>query len=301
MSLNSVNGSYIGGSYSSDLMFLLKVAENNKLRINPNSSSALAVTTDSSAQHRAVIGYGYDLVANRKTAVADLTSAGVVLTPSQKQAINSLTSSTSGIPAGLVSLTLPSETVATALLQLAVTKRVPQFDAFLASNNISLPDSRERAALLSMWYQSPKYFKNSDGTLTSLSKALASGNRAEVWYQMRYDSAADGAQGSGILTRRYSESTYFGLYDTGPVTLQEALQVYQVFTLNRTAMLAYDSKHAAQLQATSDQSGYSMLTPKLNDPLGLGNAKDFLLSYLESKYGVLNGVALGGLLRLMYI
>ncbi|AEG68103.1 putative metalloprotease, Hemolysin-type calcium-binding region (rtxA) [Ralstonia solanacearum Po82] len=298
MSIGVSGGGYINGSYDGDLIFLLKIPENNPLRNNPTSLAELSVKTDSTAQHRPVIGYGYDLIANRKTAIDDLTNpnVGVVLTETQRKALKALSSTTSGIPAGLVKLALPSEAAATALLKLSIKVRVPDFNYFLSKNNIYLPESRERAALFSMWYQQPAYFIQSDGHLTKMAQALVDGNRAEVWYQMRYDSAKNGAQGNGIVTRRYAESTYFGLYDAGAVTLPEVVQIYQVFTLNRKGMLEYDSEHAKQLEDTFDAKGYSMSTPKLNDPLGLGNARDFLIGYLAEKYGALNGSPLNAVL-----
>lgn len=98
MPLNTLHTNYLTGSYQNDLSFLLKVSENNFLRLDPINTSYLSITTDS--ENRPVIGYGYDLVANRSDAIADLTSAGVVLTQTQISAINALTDATRGIPAG---------------------------------------------------------------------------------------------------------------------------------------------------------------------------------------------------------
>ena len=89
MSLNTLHTNYLYGSYQNDLRFLLKVAENNPLRLHPNDASYLSVTTDS--RNRPVIAYGYDLIANRgQRAIDDLTAVGVMLTAGQRAAFLAL-------------------------------------------------------------------------------------------------------------------------------------------------------------------------------------------------------------------
>jgi len=56
-SVDPNNPTYVG-----ERNFLLKVAENNPLRINPTDTNELRFTLD--AKDRLVIGYGYDLFAN---------------------------------------------------------------------------------------------------------------------------------------------------------------------------------------------------------------------------------------------
>jgi hypothetical protein len=77
--LDSSNPTYVG-----ERNFLLKVAENNPLRLNSTSAN-LSVHIDS--MQRLVIGYGYDLFVNRANAPADLAGAGIALTPAQAAAI----------------------------------------------------------------------------------------------------------------------------------------------------------------------------------------------------------------------
>lgn len=98
MPLTNIHTNYLNGNYQDELRFLLKVAENNTLRLNPTDAAALRIGTDS--KNRPVIGYGYDLVANRSNrTVQALRNVGVVLTPAQIAAINAITDSTRGIPA----------------------------------------------------------------------------------------------------------------------------------------------------------------------------------------------------------
>ena len=60
MALSNPHTNYLTGSYQSDLLYLLKIAENNALRLNPTSVSALALGVDS--VNRPVIGYGYKTI-----------------------------------------------------------------------------------------------------------------------------------------------------------------------------------------------------------------------------------------------
>ncbi len=176
MSLNSTHEDYLYGSYALDLRSLLKSAEN----------AAADLSIDEDSEHRAVIGFGYDLIANRDVAIEDLEAVGVVLTAAQIAAINALNANTRGIPAALAGLALPNAAAANALLDRAISARTLDFDTFFRNKGVVLPDSREKAVLMSMWYQLPGYF---GGELT---KDLVAGNRAEVWYQIRYQSAAGG-------------------------------------------------------------------------------------------------------------
>lgn len=111
MPLSNPHTNYLTGSYQGDLLFFLKIAENNPLRLNPTGANGLTLHVDS--VNRPAIGYGYDLVANRVDAVRDLQNAGVSLSAAQTTAIGALTKDSRGIPQALVGLTLPSEAAAT--------------------------------------------------------------------------------------------------------------------------------------------------------------------------------------------
>ena len=72
MSLNTTHANWLTGSYAADLQFLLKVAENNDLRLG-TSTDGLHPTRDIVANPDSlVIGYGYDLVKNKSIAYSDL-------------------------------------------------------------------------------------------------------------------------------------------------------------------------------------------------------------------------------------
>ncbi|MEJ6022380.1 beta strand repeat-containing protein [Ramlibacter sp. PS4R-6] len=264
MSLPSFNTNYIKGSYAADLLFFLKVSENNPLRLFGEglggNSSGLKPHIDS--VQSVAIGYGYDLIQNKATAVADLQAAGATITNALQlqQTLNGLTTANSaslvGTLAGLVKL--PAESNAEALLNVAVNQRVPAFNAFLQARNITLPDSKERATLFSMWYQTPKYFEVKDAQTglmrpTTLTQQLIAGNRAEAWFQIRYGSAANGTQGLGIVARRFAESTEFGLTDGTPPGLSQAKQVYQMLQAHRDAIVTWEKRFGKPFDGTPSQ------------------------------------------------
>ncbi|MEF8794508.1 hypothetical protein [Thiohalorhabdus sp.] len=104
--------------------------------------------------------------------------------------------------------------------------------------------TREGRALLSLAY-------NNAGPLIGdgLAGALADGNRAEAWYEIRYNSNAGALSASppntaeGIATRRYAESAMFGLSDGDAPTEAEALEAYRTFAKHRDTILAYEGRY----------------------------------------------------------
>ncbi|OBS10429.1 lysozyme [Acidihalobacter prosperus] len=110
---------------------------------------------------------------------------------------------------------------------------------------VQIPDSTERAALLSLTYNN----LIGPGKSPHLHAAIASSNRAEAWYQIRYNSNGGPAKSQpGIAKRRYDEAAIFGLYAPGAVTQAEALQIYQMCTAHGLNNLkAYDKQHAWSL------------------------------------------------------
>jgi len=84
------------------------------------------------------------------------------------------------------------------------------FPGNLSKTNIGpVPFSRERIALFSL------AFNTKDGKTSLLGKNLATAldnnNRAEAWYEIRYNS--NGNKSGGIAKRRFAESSLFGLYE----------------------------------------------------------------------------------------
>ena len=97
-------------------------------------------------------------------------------------------------------------------------------------------------ALMSLFYNSEATTGAKALIRPKLRAALAIGNRAEAWFQIRYGSNAGTSKSVGIAARRFFESSVFGLHaDPSHATVQEALQAYQVLQKNRPSILDYEN------------------------------------------------------------
>jgi hypothetical protein len=136
--------------------------------------------------------------------------------------------------------------------------------------------------------------------------AIAAGDRAEAWFQIRYRSAASGTQGAGIVVRRFAESTLFGLYEVNGPTDQEAVSVYQAVQRNRRQIVEWEGRFGVRADGTSGQqnlvaAAVSTYEASIGDPTLvtlLDPAKGALLAWrhalckLNSK--VIIGASVGG-------
>ncbi len=162
----------------------IKLAEDKEL-LAGTDLSGLGPQEDIPA-NSANIGYGIDFRKNTPTDIqtwyqqaglsAFLTPADLVLlTTYQANPINA------NRQALINSFThLPDESAAARLLAAAVDARETQLNTRLG---FVLPESNERAALMSMLYNGGSGIIGS-----SLVNALQTDNRAEAWYQIRYNS-----------------------------------------------------------------------------------------------------------------
>ncbi len=105
-----------------------------------------------------------------------------------------------------------------------------------------IPKSYERLALFSLAYnqQDTKPLLKPDGKLLS---AMHAGNRADAWYEIRYQSNKDNLP--GLAERRYFESDVFGLYDDrsgASVTTEESESVLQMYSKHATYIKEYDAR-----------------------------------------------------------
>lgn len=93
-------------------------------------------------------------------------------------------------------------------------------DGLLAPAGQPIPhDTREYKALMSLYFNNPAFIG------PKLRAALTAGDRAEAWYEIRYNSnVKDVAVQAEIAKRRYYESAVFGLYDN-PAAVNDPLLV----------------------------------------------------------------------------
>ena len=177
--------------------------------------------------NRATIGYGYTF--NRNNNVAIWRESGIEL----RQAEWDLLEHIDRAPAadktrlGLTFARQLDDAAATRLLRASL----PEYEAPVEP--LGMPMSMEKAATVSVVYNrgAGSYQRN----MQPFRDAVAEGNRAEAWYELRYNAwGSNAAAEPGLRKRRVMEAQLFGLYDDpANVGSAEALGVYQTFQLHR--------------------------------------------------------------------
>lgn len=122
---------------------------------------------------------------------------------------------------------------------------VPEFEKKLKNFNTNykltdLGPSLEKLALLSLGWNT----RDGGATLlgANLGRAIAAGDRASAWYEIRYGSnGPKSSANGGVAKRRYLEAHLFGLYDGSVATADEARGTYIMLTKNRAEILAYET------------------------------------------------------------
>ena len=135
-----------------------------------------------------------------------------------------------------------------------------------------LQNSKEMVTLLDMAY-------NGGAGLVGpkLINAMWEGNRAEAWFEIRYNSnnGRDLSMRPGLAKRRYLESQMFGLYDNpDSVGLTEAQQIYKMLQEHRGEIVYYEKNYGVPVDGTSPLQG-NRIDAARNDFSGL-------LSYVQS-------------------
>ena len=95
-----------------------------------------------------------------------------------------------------------------------------------------------------------------------LGQAIASGNRAEAWFQIRYQ--RNPHQDPAVARRRYYESQVFGLFDNpGAPTYAEAVQAYQMLTQHRSTIIPYETIFGADPDGSSGSASVPSAAPSV--------------------------------------
>ena len=213
------------------------------------------------------IGYGYALAVNngqgvwslKSTLTADLGALSLALTATQTSTLNNIVSALNagntaqaqtmsnalGDQVGTGDIRLITLTEARTLFNLELDRALQavrgRFRSFLGNATgdalfTSLQNSKEMVALASMAYNGPKLIGN------KLATALRNDDRAEVWYEIRYNSNAGASTSPGIANRRYKESDQFGLYENAAFSETEAKSIYRMFTRHKEVILGTDGE-----------------------------------------------------------
>jgi GH24 family phage-related lysozyme (muramidase) len=120
----------------------------------------------------------------------------------------------------------------------ALNALAPDYDGRIDDWLAGIPDSREREALFSLCWNGPSLLG------PKLKAAIEAGDRAEAWYEIRYNSNGNGI--SGLANRRYVEAETFGLFDThDKATFAEALEAGQMLARHHEMVLWYEDRYDA--------------------------------------------------------
>lgn len=104
-----------------------------------------------------------------------------------------------------------------------------------------IPESSERAALFSLTWNAPSMLG------PKLQAAIENGDRAEAWYEIRYNSLSSSLPANlkaAIANRRYVEADTFGLYHSDSrATYAEALDAGRMLADHHQTLLAYEAAY----------------------------------------------------------
>jgi len=146
----------------------------------------------------------------------------------------------------------------------------------------SLENTREKAGLLSLAYNVQSLIG------AGLVRALSTGDRAEAWFQIRYDSNSKTQKPEirpGIAKRRFAEAEYIGLYaDPNDVTVDEAQDALRVLQKHRAEIIAYELQFGVPPDGRTPSDGDQVATATRDfgtalTYAGLGPAPDLVAAF----------------------
>src|SRR6266568_4151406 len=254
------------------------------------------------ADNHATIGFGYTLD-TRNNNVAIWQAAGITLSSadlSVLQQIDAATTQALRLSIARQFTRSLSISEATALLR----QTYQQYEG--PANALGMPPSYERAAFVALTYN--RGVGNVTNRMGDFFSAISIGDRAEAWFQMRYNANPLGlasingtanqnqqnqiqqGEDRGIAKRRFAESQIFGLYnDPSNVQLDEAKQAYRMLQFHRSSIQAYEDKYGGQVGNANVDYG---LAGTSNEVLSLVNsllpAEAALFAELRNTYSSLS-------------
>ena len=168
---------------------------------------------------------------------------------------------------------------------------------FTAALNIIAPDSRERLALLSLYYNHPRLIG------AGLRAALLSGDRAEIWFEIRFNSNGGASRALGIAKRRALESELFGLYNNDDgnrvensisfTNEEEALAVFRMYNKHETKIKAEETAFPTAVSIANNDYTYenfeTFVTTRTLEASFVSAKKYLSAKYLSFDEGRLSG------------
>ncbi len=187
----------------------------------------------------ATVGYGYTF--SRSNNLALWTESGIALTAAQRAVLAKIDAATTDANRTSIALSEFTKQLTKAEAKLLLGVSIADYEAY--ADRLGLPDSLEKIAVVSLTYN-----RGLDTMLTKATDfeaAVAAGNRAAAWFEIRYDmQTAKLAFQDGIAARRYVESEIFGLFDNdaGIPSETEALRLAEIYAANKPKILSYELK-----------------------------------------------------------
>ncbi|MDZ7656240.1 MAG: hypothetical protein U0997_09870 [Sulfurimicrobium sp.] len=231
----------------------------------------------------ATIGYGYTF--ERSNNVALWQAAGITLSAAELAILQQIDSASTSAQKTAIALSQFGKTLTTGEAKLLLQQTYPKYES--PANELGMLSSWERVALVSITYNRGEAAVRSK--MVEFYNAIQNGNRAEAWFQIRYNSQTPNPLfANGIAKRRYYESEIFGLTDNpGSVSgVDEAKQIYRMLQLHRAAILTYENTYSAQINQANADYGLSVVTQAAVDTLtqALTPAYETLFADLQSRY-----------------
>ncbi len=287
MALTGLHSNWLTGSSAGDREYILRSTENNELFRGVNVSINLRDHFD--GNNSIALGYGLDLLVNSDATINSyLTASGLATLTSQDATIlaqarayrnaqfatgQPVSATTMQNFVNQLSLDLLTDATARGLLNVVANDKESQLIQDLTVGGMSGSDlatfssTREFAALVSLKFNgiSP-VVRDSNGTYlrnTKMLDAILGGDRAEAWYEIRYNS--NGNDLSGLAKRRFFEADTFGLYRAGAssstISNADAKDVFRMYTMHRETIQAYELKYSAQIANANND--YQLLADRV--------------------------------------
>ncbi len=247
MSLTGVHTNWENGSYINDRNQFIKQRENDDLA---NDTNVLEVRPHWDHGNSIAIGYGFDLLVRSNTVINNYLNQlsdtlGLTGTQRLRLSQNDMTlleearaernagTATESYLRGVASrlaLVLPDEPAAAALLIIKMKEYETALNKALGSGH-ELLQSKEKIAVISLLFTMAESTETAiRDTIPATLEAIRQDNRAEAWYEIRYNSNVNKIHAS----RRYEESKLFGLYDNGTtaqnISDAESKEVLRMYT-----------------------------------------------------------------------
>jgi GH24 family phage-related lysozyme (muramidase) len=211
-----------------------------RLQLTIAETESLHARVQDVGDGKATIGWGYTF--NRNDNHAIWQASGINLTDAQWNEIRAMDAAPAHDKTRL-GLAFGRELSAAEANQLLVASA----DTYAThADSLGMPDSRERLALISVTYN------RGVGAMRghALLEAIDDGDRAEAWYQLRYNCWGSNAQyEAGLRKRRLVEAQVLGLYDdpanVGP---EEARSVFRMVTQHRDVIQAVERRFGESLE-----------------------------------------------------